>query len=147
MHAELERSHEILEIRSQVLHSYSQMNYNNSISKHKQNILLLGQKTIQRGRLFSWKEYLEYIQYNQNYDWLSVLKVALEIYNGDIKGYALVPDEKEVREAMLKGFMQDLIKTNIQQVLQKFKKRESGESIPMGSLGRSFGQNLGKSSL
>jgi hypothetical protein len=35
MHAELEKSHEILEIRSQVLHSYSQMNYNNSISKHK----------------------------------------------------------------------------------------------------------------
>jgi hypothetical protein len=39
--------------------------------------------------------------------------VALEIYNGDIKGYAQVPDEKEIREEKLKGYMQDLIKTNI----------------------------------
>jgi hypothetical protein len=32
---------------------------------------------------------------------LSVLKVALEIYNGDIKGYSNLPDEKEVREKHL----------------------------------------------
>jgi hypothetical protein len=39
--------------------------------------------------------------------------MALEIYNGDIKGYALVPDDKEVREQKLEAYMKDLIKTNI----------------------------------
>ena len=71
---------------------------------------------------------------------MSVLKVALEIYNGDIKGYALVPDEKEVREEKLQGYMQDLIKTNIQQVLQKFKKKEINENTSTTGSGSSGGE-------
>jgi len=34
----------------------------------------------------------------EKYDWLAVLKVALEIYNGDLKGFAKLADEKELRE-------------------------------------------------
>jgi hypothetical protein len=53
------------------------------------------------------------VRNNGGYDWLTVLKVALEIYNGNLKGYALVPDEKEVREAILKHYMKDLLKTSV----------------------------------
>jgi hypothetical protein len=73
----------------------------------------MGNKTVIKGRLFSWKEYLDHIKFKENYDWLTVLKVSLEIYNGDLKGYAKVPDEKEVRERILKPFMKEMIKDSI----------------------------------
>jgi hypothetical protein len=49
-----------------------------------------------------------------------VLKVALELFNGDLKGYAKVPDEKEVRESMLRSYMKDLLRTSIETVIYKF---------------------------
>ena len=58
---------------------------------------------------------------------MSVLKVALEIYNGDLKGYAKVPDEKSVRENQLKGYMQDLIKTSIETVIYKFRQASKSD--------------------
>ena len=58
----------------------------------------MGNKTLVKAHLFNWKEYLDHIKFKENYDWLTVLKVAIEIYNGDTKGYAKVADEKEVRE-------------------------------------------------
>lgn len=58
----------------------------------------MGSKSVLKGRLYSWKEYIDHIKFQESYDWLTVLKVALEIYNGESKGYAKVPDEKEVRE-------------------------------------------------
>lgn len=58
--------------------------------------------------MFSWKEYIEHLK-EERVDWLAILKVALEIYNGELRGYANVPDEKEVREAMLKIYMKELI--------------------------------------
>ena len=54
-----------------------------------------------------------------------MLKVALEIYNGEAKGYAKVPDEKEIREGILKGFMKDMIKDSVKQVIYKFTSNNS----------------------
>lgn len=73
----------------------------------------MGNKNVIKGKLFSWKEYLDHIKFKENYDWLTVLKVALEIYNGETKGYAKVPDEKEIREGILKPFMLDMIKDSV----------------------------------
>ena len=121
-HAVLERSHEVLELRCQLLKSGIH-NFNSSVIKYKQNIVFLGSKTIQRGRLFSWKEYIEHLK-EERFDWLAILKVALEIYNGELRGYANVPDEKEVREVMLKKYMKELIKESIESVLLKFRQKD-----------------------
>lgn len=43
-----------------------------------------------------------------------MLKVAIEIYFGELKGFGKVPDEKEIREGILKGFMKDMIKEGVQ---------------------------------
>ena len=51
-----------------------------------------------------------------------MLKAALEIYNGELKGFAMLPDEKERRELYLKDYMKKLIMTSIQTVLYKFQK-------------------------
>ena len=86
-------------------------------------------KSIVRGKLFTWKEYLDHIKFKENYDWLTVLKVALEIYNGELKGYAKVPDEKEMREGILLSFMKDMIKESVNQVIFNFGKG-TPEKIP-----------------
>ena len=73
------------------------MNFNPTIKQNKQNIVFLGHNSIQRAKVFTWREYIDHIQATK--DWLTVLKIALEIYNGNIKGYAKVADEKDVRES------------------------------------------------
>jgi hypothetical protein len=42
-----------------------------------------------------------------------VLKIATEIFNGDLKGYSDLPDSKETREEVLKPFMKELIRGSI----------------------------------
>ena len=37
------------------------------------------------------------------------MKIAIEIYNGEIKGFAHLPDLKEMRESLLQKYMRDLI--------------------------------------
>lgn len=44
----------------------------------------------------------------------------MEIYNGEWKGFAKVPDEKEVREYQLQGIMRDMIKDSVQQFVYKY---------------------------
>lgn len=78
-------------------------------------------KSLVKAKLFSWKEYLDHLKAEQNYDSLTILKMALEIYTGECKGYAKVPDEKDARERALQGFMKDLIKENVQNAIFKYK--------------------------
>ncbi len=63
---------------------------------------------------------MDHIKFKENYDWLTVLKVGLEIYTGDSKGFAKVPDEKEKREKLLKPHMKEIIKDSIQSVIFKY---------------------------
>ena len=111
MHADLERTYnaelktqmvDLNEFRGQIMQTVDVVNYQNSVQKHNQNILFLGQKIL-RGRVFSWREYIEEI--DKQVDWMSVLKIAMEIYNGDLKGYAKLSDQKEIRERQLLPYM------------------------------------------
>jgi len=119
-HAELEKGFEVPDIKGNLLQSQMVMNFNQCVKKYKASVFFMCGKNIVKGKLFTWKEYLDHIKFKENYDWLTVLKVALEIYNGDSKGYAKVPDEKEIREGILKGFMKDMIKESVQQVIYKY---------------------------
>ena len=97
------------------------LNFNNTICQYKKNIIFLGSNKIYRARLLSWREFIDKLKFTDNHDWLTVLKVALEIYNGEIKGFALLPDAKERRQSFLKDYMKKLIITSIQTVIFKFK--------------------------
>ena len=102
------------------------MNFNNTICQYKKNIIFLGAAKIYRARLLSWREFIDKLKFTDNHDWLTVLKVALEIYNGEIKGFALLPDAKERRQSFLKDYMKKLILTSIQTVIFKFKTNYDG---------------------
>lgn len=102
------------------------MNFNNTICQYKKNIIFIGASKIYRARLLSWREFIDKLKFTDNHDWLTVLKVALEIYNGEIKGFALLPDAKERRQSFLKDYMKKLILTSIQTVIFKFKTNYDG---------------------
>lgn len=97
------------------------MSFNNTMCQYKKNIIFLGQNTISRARMYSWREFIDKLKFTDNQDWLTVLKVALEIYNGEIKGFALLPDAKDRRQHFLKDYMKDLILASIKTVIFKFK--------------------------
>ena len=90
-------------------------------------MFLNGQKIL-RARVFSWSEYLEVSRTNYSADWLSVLKSAMEIFNGDAKGFAHLPDLKDVREAKLAQYMRELIYTLI-----KIEADKNLKSVPYSS--------------
>ena len=80
----------------------------------------MGNKSVLQGHLFSWKEYFDHIKFKESYDWLTVLKIGLEVYTGESKGFSKVPDEKEKREKLLKEHMRDMIKDSVQSVIFKY---------------------------
>ena len=105
------------------------MNYTQSVKKYKNQVFFMGNKSIIRGRVFTWREFIDHIKFKESADWSTVLKTALEIYNGEVKGFARVPDEKEVREGLLGGYMKDMIKESVQQAITKFNGTPGGRSM------------------
>lgn len=98
------------------------------VKRYKNQVFLLGTRAVTRAKVFQWREYLDYLKFKENADMSTVLKSALDIYNGESKGFAKVPDEKEVRECLLGSFMKDLIKENVQQAIFKYSKAAESKS-------------------
>lgn len=96
------------------------MNYTQAVKKYKNQVFFLGTKQLVRGKVFTWREFIDHIKFKESADWSTLLKTALEIYNGEVKGFARVPDEKEVREGLLGGYMKDMIKESVQEAITKF---------------------------
>ena len=75
---------------------------------------MIGDSDIYRARLLSWNEFIDKLRFEDNKEWLTILKVALEIYRGEIRGLALLPDTKERREKVMVDYMKRLIMSTIQ---------------------------------
>ena len=50
-----------------------------------------------KAKILTWSEYINKIRSEDKLSWLTVLRVALSIYNGEVKGFADLPDEKSKR--------------------------------------------------
>ena len=72
-----------------------------------------------RARVFSWSEFLNDLRKKSSNLWIGVLQLAMQIFNGDQKGFALLPDLKDEREARLGGYMRDLIYQSIKSEADK----------------------------
>ena len=68
----------------------ARVNYNSLIYQHKKVIIAVGRDKIHQARLSSWKEFIEKIRAEKN--WLTVLRVAVDVFQGKVKGLALLPD-------------------------------------------------------
>ena len=49
-----------------------------------------------KGTLTSWNEHLKKISKVNKHDWIKLLREALDIFKGKIKGFAGVSDETEI---------------------------------------------------
>ena len=87
-------------------------NFGNSMYDSGQNLIFLNGDRILRARVFAWNEYLD-LQKNSKKDWINLMKIAIEIYNGEIKGFANLPDLKEMRENLLNVYMRELIQDQV----------------------------------
>jgi len=65
----------------------------------------------------SWKETMDKLVHKQGEDWLTVLKAALEIFTGDMKGFAMLPAAKEQRQAFMRDYMKNLLTNSIKTVI------------------------------
>ena len=101
-------------------------NFSNTISTNENHIIVLGQEKILSAKLFYWEDYLMYIQ--KQCDWLVCLKMALDIYHGEAKGYYGVPYVKEDRENKLKHKMKSLIEDGIRNMIKNFSSSNSDTS-------------------
>ena len=66
--------------------------------------------------------------------------MSLEIYNGEIKGFAMLPDARERRQSFLKDYMRKLIMQSIQTVIFKYNTR-AGSDKSGGSTGLESNSN------
>ncbi len=71
---------------------------------YRNKVLYLGTETLYVGKLFNWIDYL-YDLRNKGIDQIFLLRTALDIYHGEIKGYSGVPIDKDEREKKLKPKM------------------------------------------
>lgn len=129
--AELEKGHLIKDIKPSLINyqvstpdgqsvERKVFNFNNSICQYEKYIIFICSSKIYQAKLLSWREFLDKLKFSGKQDWLTKLKVALEIYNGEIKGFAMLPDAKERRQKYLKDYMKQLILTQIQTVIFKY---------------------------
>jgi len=95
------------------------VNFANTVCFYKRTLAFLCEDKIVLAKLHSWKDLIERLV-REGADWLTVLKAALEIYSGDMKGFALLPAAKEQRQTYLKEYMKKLIIDSIQTVVNKY---------------------------
>jgi hypothetical protein len=124
--AELESGTSLLEGNLRYSIIAEKQNFSNTITVNENNIIVLGQEKVLSAKLFHWEDYLKYAQ--KQWDWLVCLKIALDIYHGETKGYYGVPYIKEERERKLKHKMMDLIQEGIKSMIKNYNRDGTSRS-------------------
>ena len=89
--------------------------YHNSIAVNENNTYFICKPKIASERLYyftrysliPWDEYITKME--KEGDWMESLWTSLEIYNGNIKGFAGIHENKLFREEMLKAMLKDFL--------------------------------------
>ena len=132
MKAEIEKGTRILDGNIKYLVTSDKQNFCNSIVTYENNLIVLGQSDILSAELFYWEKYLYYIQ--NNYGWLVCLKAALDIYNGDLKGFYGVPYIAHERQSALIDKLKQLVLQGINLMIQSFYGNRNKEVLDDGNV-------------
>jgi len=68
-------------------------------------------------KLYTWNEFLE--EQRGKSKWINALSVSIEVYQGVLKGFANVPERKDLREETLKANMKEFLCDSLMQDLEK----------------------------
>ncbi len=98
-----------------------------SVVRSGRQMLGLLRNEVLEARLYSWLEFLE--EQRGKSQWIPALSVSIEIYSGNLKGFANTPERKEFREGALKAFMKEFIYNSLMQDLEKNKEVKTPTSL------------------
>lgn len=74
------------------------LNYNNTVIKYKRSTFFFCQQAVTKCLVPTHEDFIEKMQ-QSGVNWITVLKIALEIYTGEMKGFSNVREFKDQREA------------------------------------------------
>lgn len=81
-----------------------------------------------KGTLTTWQEHLWKLSKVNKHDWIKLLREALDIFKGRIKGFAGVSDESEIWESLMMVHMKNLLWETLQLIIEKIKTGKGEES-------------------
>lgn len=104
-------------------------NHHNTVGIYKQTVILACEKSIYAAKLTTWKDFMDKLVHKDGADWLTVLKAALEIYSGEMKGFVMLPSAKEERKAYMHDYMKRLILSSIRKIVNKYHNTSSSGAV------------------
>lgn len=104
-----------------------QINYSQSFYSHQRSFFVLLEDQIVRGQLSTWNEHLKRRSKANKNEWISLLREALDIFKGNVKGFAGVSDEDEIREGMMKMNMKNLLRETLSLIISNIKSGKAEE--------------------
>ena len=112
--AEVDRDISIL--KGDIRHSvtFRRQNFTYTLVSDKNRVLYLGTQVMYMGRLHNWFDYIQSLECEQ----LTKLKLALDIYQGQLKGFGGVPIEQDQRMLQLQPKMKRLIEEGVASMAQ-----------------------------
>eukprot|EP00347_Sterkiella_histriomuscorum_P012402 403368713 len=130
-----------LRISSQLQKSEYGALYHQTIRFYKGKIIALTIKNIQQCQHLSWQQSIFEFKKIVEDDLVLVFSRALDIYKGNVKGYASLPDNLDQRENKLKDEIKLLVREIIQQVI--YKTRQATSILkPKKEVNQTAGQTL-----
>lgn len=129
--AEVEKGTKILNQNTKYALTRDSQNFNNRITTYENSFVVL-EDEILCANLYLSLSYLLELQHK--YGWIVCMKAALEIYNGDMKGFSGVPCITEEREATLIDPLKDLVKQGISKMVKLFHGSRLAGSLGQGNL-------------
>ena len=82
-----------------------------TVSPDRRRIYYLGYDSLQKGILYSWKEYL--VKLMKEAEWIQAFSVCLQILQGHNRMFSQVPIEVEARRELMEPFTQTMVKEYI----------------------------------
>eukprot|EP01022_Parablepharisma_sp_SALTPOND_P016448 TRINITY_DN240_c0_g1_i1.p1 TRINITY_DN240_c0_g1~~TRINITY_DN240_c0_g1_i1.p1 ORF type:complete len:1429 (-),score=152.52 TRINITY_DN240_c0_g1_i1:4268-8554(-) len=91
--------------------------YHQTIARKGHQVLGLTKTGPLEAKLYTWNEFLE--EQRGKSQWIHALSVSIEVYSGALKGFANIPERKDLREETLKAFMKNFLCDSWMEDLEK----------------------------
>jgi hypothetical protein len=93
-------------------------NYSGSVVRFGRHILINRESTITKASIFTHEQFLDNLYYEKCVSWLTLLKSAVEVFNGTITGFSDISDEKSDRAKELMPSMKKILMDIMESLLK-----------------------------
>lgn len=94
--------------RSDSIDPSDRVSYHQTLISKGCKVMVLCKNSLLSGKLYSWNDYIE--AQGKNNQWWIALGVSLQLFSGKIKGFAELPEQKELKEASLRAFLKNFLR-------------------------------------